>query len=473
MLLSLLATVFLGYRRDDSAGHAGRLYDALGRRLGPGSVFRDIDALEPGQDFVAAIHARLADCRVFLAVIGRDWVDARDATGQQRLALADDYVRLEVAAALARSGVRLIPVFVEGATMPPAEQLPEDLRGLTRLQGLSLRDETWDTDVDRLVASITKTLGSRAIRAAATTRVGRRQPRWLIPGIVVIAIAVLAYAASDFGDRRSGGTESTTTTPSNTPPVAVEAHAIALPRMVEAVAGHRIDTVLSGSIAPHGDMTTVRFRVRISNEGSEAVRVWGNDFQLEVRGSRLSATTDVSEAVYGHSLEQVVIDFEVPTGTQNADLIISPGLDDATIPLDLTPRPGPVGTEVRDTSDALSRAVIISLPRDPRRLLNIRGAEYTLASVSARRFINAIRLMVSVRLTNRSTMTTELDSNDFKVEIPGRTVVAYGRRSEYVEPGESATLDLPFQFAPGTTEATLRATVDGRSAAVRFDLPPP
>jgi hypothetical protein len=187
----------------------------------------------------------------------------------------------------------------------------------------------------------------------------------------------------------------------------------------------------------------------------------------------LSATTDVSEAVYGHSLEQVVIDFEVPTGTQNADLIISPGLDDATIPLDLTPRPGPVGTEVRDTSDALSRAVIIPLPRDPRRLLNIRGAEYTLASITARRFINAIRLMVSVRLTNRSTMTTELDSNDFKVEIPGQTVVAYGRRSEYVEPGESATLDLPFQFAPGTTEATLRATVDGRSAAVRFDLPPP
>ena len=71
-----MATVFLSYPRNDSAGHAGRLYDGLGRRLGPGSVFRDIDALEPGQDFVAAIHARLADCRIFLALIGRDWVDA-------------------------------------------------------------------------------------------------------------------------------------------------------------------------------------------------------------------------------------------------------------------------------------------------------------------------------------------------------------------------------------------------------------
>jgi hypothetical protein len=466
-----LATVFLSYRRDDSAGHAGRLYDGLARRLDSGSVFRDVDALEPGQDFVAAIHARLADCRIFLTLIGRDWVDARDAAGQQRLSLADDYVRLEVAAALARSDVRLIPVFVQGATMPPAEQLPEDLRGLTRLQGLSLRDDTWDADVDRLVASIGKTLGNSA-SAAPKTRGARG--RWLIPGAAVIATVALAYTASDyFGDGRSALTAPTTGPPSNAPPVPVEARAIALPRMVEAVAGYQIYTVLSASIAPHGAMTTVRFRVRVSNEGSEQARLWSSNFQLEVRGSRLSATTDVSETVYGNSLRQAVIEFEVPTGTRNADLIVSPGLDDATIPLDLTPIPGPVETEVRDTSDALSRAVIIPIPRDPRRLLTVRGADYTLTSVGARRFINAIRLMVSIRLTNSSTTATELDSNDFEVEIPGRRIVAYARRSQFVERGESATLDLPFQFAPGTIEATLRATVDGRSAAVRFDLPPP
>ena len=223
-----------------------------------------------------------------------------NATGQQRLALADDYVRLEVAAALARSGVRLIPVFVQGATMPPAEQLPEDLRGLTRLQGLSLRDDTWDADVDRVVASIGKTLGSSAIAAAAKTKVARGRPRWLIPGAAVIAIVELAYAASDyFGDRRSAVTAPATVPPSNAPPVTVEAHAIALPRMVEAVAGYRIYTVLSASIAPHGAMTPVRFRVRVSNEGSEEARVWSSDFRLEVRGSRLSATTDVSETVSG------------------------------------------------------------------------------------------------------------------------------------------------------------------------------
>lgn len=124
--------------------------------------------------------------------------------------------------------------------MPPAEQLPEDFRGLTRLQGLSLRDDTWDADVDRLVASIAKTLGSSAIAAAAKTRVTRGRPRWLIPGAAVIAIVALAYAASDYlGDRRSAVTEPTTAPPSNAPPVPVEAHAIALPRMVEAVAGYR------------------------------------------------------------------------------------------------------------------------------------------------------------------------------------------------------------------------------------------
>jgi hypothetical protein len=105
---------FISYRREDAAGFAGRLCDSLERLLPNEPVFRDVDGLSPGQDFVTAIDTRLRQCRVCLAVIGRDWLNARDADGRRRLDRPDDFVRLELMAALARKEVLIIPVLVEG-----------------------------------------------------------------------------------------------------------------------------------------------------------------------------------------------------------------------------------------------------------------------------------------------------------------------------------------------------------------------
>ena len=145
---------FISYRREDAAGFAGRLCDSLERHLPTEPIFRDVDGLSPGQDFVAAIEARLRQCRVCLAVIGRDWLNARDAEGRRRLDQPDDFVRLELTAALARPEVLIVPVLVEGATMPPADALPQEIRALARRQAVSLRDDTWDSDVERLVRSL-------------------------------------------------------------------------------------------------------------------------------------------------------------------------------------------------------------------------------------------------------------------------------------------------------------------------------
>ena len=92
-----MPATFISYRRDDAAGYAGRLHEALERRLGEDQIFRDIDTLEPGLDFVDAIGTRLRECRVFLAIIGREWLDATDAAGHRRLEQSHDYVRLEIA----------------------------------------------------------------------------------------------------------------------------------------------------------------------------------------------------------------------------------------------------------------------------------------------------------------------------------------------------------------------------------------
>jgi hypothetical protein len=149
-----MSQIFISYRREDSAGYAGRLRESLERRLGKGAVFRDVDALEPGQDFVDTIAIRLRDANACLVLIGREWLDAEDASGRRRLEQQNDYVRLEIATALEQPQMRVVPVLVEGTRMPATEQLPETIQGLARRQAVSLRDESWDEDVKRFVIAL-------------------------------------------------------------------------------------------------------------------------------------------------------------------------------------------------------------------------------------------------------------------------------------------------------------------------------
>ena len=144
--------VFISYRRDDAAGYAGRLEEALEKRLGHGSVFRDVLDIAPGADFVEAIRQRLAGAKTVLVLIGPRWAGG-DAVGTRRIDDAQDFVRLEVQEALA-SGAQVIPVLLPGATMPTEADLPEPLRPLARRNAMSLGDTHWGADIDRLLASI-------------------------------------------------------------------------------------------------------------------------------------------------------------------------------------------------------------------------------------------------------------------------------------------------------------------------------
>lgn len=143
--------IFISYRRDDSAGHAGRLFDRLVARFGKRAVFMDVEGIEAGVDFVETIEKAVGGCDVLLAVIGRGWLDSRDSQGKRRLDDDQDFIRLETSAALARN-VRVIPVLVEGARMPRAADLPENLRPITRRQAVELRDSRWEDDIQALIA---------------------------------------------------------------------------------------------------------------------------------------------------------------------------------------------------------------------------------------------------------------------------------------------------------------------------------
>jgi hypothetical protein len=106
--------IFISYRRDDSEGEAGRLFDDLVKHFGEASVFIDVAGIEVGRDFRKAIDESVASCGVLLAVIGRSWPEAKNETGQWRLDDPSDFVRLETASALKRD-IPVIPVLVHGA----------------------------------------------------------------------------------------------------------------------------------------------------------------------------------------------------------------------------------------------------------------------------------------------------------------------------------------------------------------------
>jgi tetratricopeptide (TPR) repeat protein len=162
--------IFISYRREDSAGHVLALLPHLRRHFGGDRIFKDTDSIEPGQDFVTTIEQELESCSVLLAIIGRDWLKISDPRlGRRRLDLPEDYLRQEVATALASKRILVIPVLVGRATMPTAEDLPPDLVSLARRNAVELSDMRWDSDLERLIAAIEKAAGEPA-RAAAVPK---------------------------------------------------------------------------------------------------------------------------------------------------------------------------------------------------------------------------------------------------------------------------------------------------------------
>jgi hypothetical protein len=188
-----MTTLFLSYRQSDTLGQTGRLADALEARYGAGAVFRDLDSIEAGQRFDEVIERALAGCRVFLPLIGDDWLTVRGADGQRRLDNPQDLVRLEVATAL-RRGITIIPLLLEGARMPATSALPADLQPLNRHQALELSETRWDYDVARLVEAIDRRLaeavpaGAAPPAAGATAPATRRRLLWgAVAGIALLA----------------------------------------------------------------------------------------------------------------------------------------------------------------------------------------------------------------------------------------------------------------------------------------------
>ncbi len=209
--------IFISYRREDTAGYAGRLYDRLAAYFGPDRVFMDVEGIEPGVDFVDALERAVGSCEVLIVLIGKDWLVA-DGAGKRRLDDPADFVRIETAAALARN-IRVVPVLVDDAEMPRANQLPADMASLARRQALELSHKQWDATSSELIQTLEKILNagkpgsgeiasresesSTASRAGAPSDASAASPVAPSPGnrrvwAIVGALAVLVAIAALF-----------------------------------------------------------------------------------------------------------------------------------------------------------------------------------------------------------------------------------------------------------------------------------
>ena len=189
--------IFISYRRDDTSGYAGRLYDRLVGRFGDDRVFMDIDTIAPGHEFATDIDKALTDCDACVVLIGRQWLSITDADRHRRLDDPTDFVRLEIAAAI-RRGITVFPVLVDRAGAPASAALPDEIRPLAGRQAIELTNERWNYDTGRLLLALEEELGGkeppprqRVPPKARGPRRPKRRAAVIAGGALVLAIAAI------------------------------------------------------------------------------------------------------------------------------------------------------------------------------------------------------------------------------------------------------------------------------------------
>ena len=154
----MAGNIFINYRRDESGHVAGRLHDSLAPTFGRNKLFMDVDNIPVGRDFEEYLKSQVAACDAMLAVIGPNWLAAKDDTGKRRLDNPDDFIVIEIGTALTRN-IPVVPVLVDGARMPKASELPDSLKLLARRQAVQVRHTNFSSDAEALVKRLREALG--------------------------------------------------------------------------------------------------------------------------------------------------------------------------------------------------------------------------------------------------------------------------------------------------------------------------
>jgi TIR domain len=183
-----VSKVFISYRREDAAGYAQAIYGQLEHHLPRDQIFMDVDTVEPGIDFVSRIVQGVSESDVLIALIGKRWKGERE-NAAPRIHDPEDFVHLEIVAALSRD-IRVIPVLVDGASMPRLEELPLSLQPLVRRHALELSNTRFRFDLERVSQAVQRALVPPSIPKPISWR--RRSWIYASLSIFLITLAIVA-----------------------------------------------------------------------------------------------------------------------------------------------------------------------------------------------------------------------------------------------------------------------------------------
>lgn len=205
---------FISYRRQDTQGYAHSLYDRLRMNFNNRQIFMDVDDIKPGQDFTKILQDNLRDCVVLIVVIGKQWVNIENGTGQRRLDNPADFVRIEVATALER-GIPVIPVLVNGAPMPTQDELPDNLKALVKRQAVVMTGISYEFGIEQLVSSIERYFGSKRRGREATSTTWYKSAAFKATWMTTFGFLALAVFLADDEETQGPSTSINSTATDN------------------------------------------------------------------------------------------------------------------------------------------------------------------------------------------------------------------------------------------------------------------
>jgi formylglycine-generating enzyme required for sulfatase activity len=187
--------IFISYRRVDSEGYAGRIYDRFCECFGSDRVFLDVTDISLEENFEDAINQAIGSCLAVIVIIGPQWTKITDEMGRKRLEDPHDFIHLEVKSAL-EQGVFVIPVLVHGAKMPNSDEVPIDLRLLAEQNAIEIRARRFDHDIEILITEIRRCLGEECLAAPEEERgkPARNIPIWFWLTIAIIMIMGIIFS---------------------------------------------------------------------------------------------------------------------------------------------------------------------------------------------------------------------------------------------------------------------------------------
>ena len=458
-------SIFISYRRDDSAGHAGRLFDHLVERFGTEHVFMDVAGIAPGRDFVEAIETAVGGCDVLLAVIGKQWFTLTDAEGRRRIDDPSDFVRLEIATALRRN-VRVIPVLVQSAVLQSAQPLPADLQALTRRQAVELSDNRWDSDAARVIAAIEKIVGldSSAVTPNAIPKplpaVQKSKLLYVLAGLLLFAGAIslginkwradqISLTAPQPADVAvTVAASSSPVKPANAP--AAPTPRLALPIDAEITLVDNQYKILSAEVESGDDgKRLVHFLVRCTSHHYGGANFGSDSFRLLIDGVPREPLNSFNLLVAQDSAQEGEISFAVAKNTTRAELEIGNGTESTKIPVDFSlakpagpappPAPrhsGPFPLDLPAGMDIKQEAQIV-------RILAARVERYNMEKLA---------LTFSVRLTNNDRYDVGLWSDSYRLLVDGVPRAPVNFLNELVDSRSAKEGEVKFVF-PDTTQS--------------------